>query len=81
MTVHMTPAILEALYKAVNEVDAMMVAEQRHNDCERTERKGGDVQRLARYDARRKLHLAHRENLQAIYVAITNSDPWQDIAY
>lgn len=83
MQVTMTPAILAELKQAVSDVDAMMVEEQVHNDRERTAQKGwhGDEQRIKRYDARRKLHIAHRTRLQSIYIAITNEDPWVNLIY
>jgi hypothetical protein len=81
VTIQITQAIIAALYAEVNAVDALLVQEQRFNDLERSERNYHDTARLQRYAARcSKLH-DHREKLQAIYIAITEHDPWANIPY
>lgn len=83
MQIQISPAILAELQRSVGDVDRMLVAEAVNNAHERTEARSwaNDAARLARYAERRRGLFALRTRLQTAYIAITNDDPWADIAF
>ena len=79
--IHITQACVDLLAAAINECDAMMLAEDRRNDIERSHSRMSDTVRVPHHDARRKALRNHRIDLVNIYVKITGKDPWANVPF
>lgn len=83
--IHITQACVDLLAAAINECDAMMLAEDRRNDIERSHSHShsrmADSVRVPHHSERRKTIRDHRIKLVELFVKITGKDPWANVPF